>query len=128
MATLSSSTLADVNKEVPTPAYRTGQLQVGIAHLGIGNFHRSHQAMYLNRLLTQSPSQPWAIAGFAVREEDRPLATTLKGQDGLYSLSLLSENEATKTEVIGSLREIVVVPDDPAAAVERLSDPAIRVV
>jgi len=128
METLSSATLSDVDKSVPTPTYIANRSEVGIAHLGVGNFHRSHQAMYINRLLTSLPSQPWAIAGFAVREDDRELATRLKAQDGLYSLSLLSENEPTQTEVIGSLREIIIVPDDPAAALERLSDPAIRIV
>lgn len=128
MSSLSAATLTLLPESVPVPGYISAEPQIGIAHIGVGNFHRSHQAMYIDRLLSEDPRQPWAICGIGVREQDRPLAQALHEQGGLYSLSLFHPGGAVDTRVIGSLREFLLVPDDPRAALDRLADPAIRIV
>lgn len=128
MPALSLAALADLPADVARPAYDPAAARVGIAHIGVGNFHRSHQAMYVDRVLNADPDAPWAICGVAVREEDRGLFDAMRAQDGLYSLSLFDTDGSATTRVIGSIRELVVVPDDPEAAVRRLADPDIRIV
>ncbi|MGB3376535.1 MAG: mannitol dehydrogenase family protein [Microbacterium sp.] len=110
------------------PTYLRDSTKIGIAHIGVGNFHRSHQAMYADRLLTEEPDSPWAISGIGTRPEDRPLITALKNQDGLYSLSLFDRDGSVKTRVIGSVRELILSADEPQIALKRLSDPAVHVV
>lgn len=128
MTALSRQTLSQLPDSVARPSYLDREPRVGIAHIGVGNFHRSHQAMYVDRVLNETPDAPWAICGIGVREEDRGLLDALRSQDGLYSLSLFESDGAVTSRVIGSLREFVLVPDDPAAAVARLADPDIRIV
>lgn len=128
MPALSLDALATLPDSVDRPTYLDRAPKIGIAHIGVGNFHRSHQAMYIDRLLTADPDAPWAICGVGVREEDRGLFDALRAQDGLYSLSLFEPDGSATTRVIGSLREFVLAPDDPAAAVARLADPDIRIV
>lgn len=128
MPALSLDALALLPESVDRPTYLERAPKIGIVHIGVGNFHRSHQAMYIDRLLNDDPDAPWAICGIGVREEDRGLFDALRAQDGLYSLSLFEPGGAATTRVIGSLREFVLVPDDPDAAVARLADPDIRIV
>ena len=125
---LSATTLAELNPEVSLPGYLDARPRVGLAHIGVGNFHRSHQAMYLDRLLSADPALPWAICGVGMREEDRGLATALAEQDYLYSLSLLGSDGTVESSVIASIREFILAPDAPERALARLSDPSIRIV
>ena len=53
------------------PAYRAGDLSPGIVHFGVGNFHRAHQAAYLDQLFNRNEGRDWAIIGAGVRPEDR---------------------------------------------------------
>ncbi len=128
MPSLSPAALADLPEDVARPGYRAGAPRVGIAHIGVGNFHRSHQAMYVDRVLNAEPDAPWAICGVGVREEDRRLFDAMRAQDGLYSLSLFDTDGSVRTRVIGSISELLLAPDDAAAAVARLADPDIRIV
>src|SRR5690606_30291952 len=111
---------------VPIPTVSSTPPAIGIAHIGVGYFHRSHQAMYLDRLHASDPD--WAICGIGVREEDRAVADALAAQDHLYSLTLYDADGGARSRVISSIREFIMVPDDPVAAVRRLCDPQIRIV
>ncbi|MGB4136685.1 MAG: mannitol dehydrogenase family protein, partial [Microbacterium sp.] len=126
--TLSTRSLAEVAQRVPVPSYARDGLTAGIAHIGVGNFHRSHQAEYLDRLLAQDPTAPWAILGVGARAEDAQLAAALDAQDGLYSLSLFHPDGAVETRVIGSLTGMTLLAEDPAATVAALADPQVRIV
>ncbi len=125
---LSRAALPALPAGIPTPAYLDGSPRIGIVHIGVGNFHRSHQAMYLDRLLSADPDAPWAVCGIGVMPGDQTLARTLNAQDGLYSLSLFHPDGRVDTRVIGALREFVLAGDDPAGAIGRLVDPAVRIV
>lgn len=125
---LSSETLAEVREGVTTPEYRGRDPRVGIIHIGVGNFHRSHQAAYIDRLLHQDPRAPWSIRGIGARPEDDELAGELAAQDGLYSLTLLGSDRGAETRVIGSLVDMLLLRRDPAATVAALADPGVRIV
>lgn len=126
---LGADALASLPEDVERPTYDRGEVRAGIAHIGVGGFHRSHQAMYLDHLLNAGgDAREWGICGVGLLEHDARMRDVLAAQDGLYTLELKGAGGERRARVIGSLVEYVYAPDDPAAAVERLSDPAIRIV
>ncbi|GAA5153060.1 mannitol dehydrogenase family protein [Microbacterium pseudoresistens] len=125
---LSRATLRDLPAEVAVPDYLDDETPVGVVHIGVGNFHRSHQAMYLDRLLAARSDGAVAICGIGVRPEDRPLLMALQEQTGLYSLSLFAPDGTVDTRIIGSLRNVLLLPDAPDDALARLCDPEVRIV
>ncbi|TYQ01513.1 UNVERIFIED_ORG: mannitol 2-dehydrogenase [Gordonia westfalica J30] len=111
------------------PAYDRTAVTPGIVHFGVGAFHRAHQAMYLDRLLASDPAaKEWGICGVGVRPADSAMRDVLVPQDGLFTLTLKHPNGDTETSVIGSIVEYLFAPDDPGAVLDRLSDPATRIV
>jgi fructuronate reductase len=98
--------------------------RAGIVHLGLGSFHRAHQAVYTARAV-DADGGPWGIVGVASRS--RRIAEALRAQDGLYSVLQLGGVPAPPL-VVGVHTELLVAADDPDAVVARLADPATRVV
>jgi mannitol 2-dehydrogenase len=128
MTTLSSETLASLPADVARPSYDRSQLRVGIVHLGVGGFHRAHQAMYLDRLMNAGLAADWGICGVGVLPSDRRMAEALAAQDHLYTLVVKHPDGAVEPRVIGSMVDYLFAPDDPAAVVDRLTDPGVRIV
>lgn len=127
MATpLTTETLGTL--EVPVPTYDRSGLRVGIVHIGVGGFHRAHQAMYLDRLMEDGRAHDWAICGVGVLEGDRRMAEVTAAQDGLYTLVLKHPDGTREPRVIGSMTEYLLAPDDPEAVLARMTDPAVRIV
>ena len=75
-----------MSPEVEPIAYDRATLGVGIVHIGVGNFHRSHQAMYLDRLARRGLADGWGICGVGVLPGDVALLGALRSQDGEYTL------------------------------------------
>ena len=98
-----------------------------IMHLGVGGFHRSHQAHYLHELLTAGAKPSWALCGVGLMPFDAKMAEAFRAQDHLYSVLFQGEG-GSRTEVLGSIMDFVLVPEAPAAAVARLADPAVKIV
>ena len=124
---LSNATLHELPNSVKVPSYDRSQLTPGIVHIGLGNFHRGHQAWYLHRLMQEGLAHDWAIIGAGVRPGDTVQRDKLKGQDYLTTLIELRPNE-TSAEVVGSMIDFVTVEDDNAALIAQMADPAIRIV
>src|SRR3984957_19940420 len=93
----------------------------GIVHFGPGAFHRVHQAWFVDKLLADDGR--WNICGVSLRSPE--VRDALAPQDGLYTLAILDEH--TSYQVVGSLREILVAPEDPENVLARLSVPTTRV-
>ncbi len=125
---LSQATLEALPADVPTPAYDRGSLEVGIVHLGVGGFHRAHQAMYLDALMNEGKALDWALCGVGVLPHDRRIIETLHAQDGLYTLVVKHPDGHREPRVIGSVAEVLLAPDDPQAVLDRMADPRTRVV
>ncbi|WP_432949258.1 mannitol dehydrogenase family protein [Kribbella sp. CA-253562] len=111
---------------LPTkPAVDPNELTVGIVHLGLGAFHRAHQAVFTERAAQLTGETRWGIAG--VSQRSAAVREQLAPQDGLYAV-LTRGTDSTSIDVIGSIREVLTAPEDPDAVVARIADPRVSVV
>ena len=124
---LSDRTLATLPHDVMRPTYDRTQLRPGIVHIGLGNFHRAHQAWYLHRLMQAGHAQDWASIGAGVRAYDAAMRDKLLAQDCLTTLIEL-DPAGRSAEVTGAMIGFVPVEDDNAALIAQMADPAIRIV
>jgi mannitol 2-dehydrogenase len=115
-------------KPVVKPSYRPSDLTVGIVHFGVGNFHRSHHAMYLDRLFNRGLAHEWAICGVGVLPSDVRMRDALGSQGMQYTLVERYPDGQAPARTIGSITEYLFAPDDPEAVFEKLADPAVRIV
>jgi mannitol 2-dehydrogenase len=125
---LCAETLAMCSEHVPVPTYDRARLSVGIVHFGVGGFHRAHQAMYIDRLMNLGAATDWGICGVGVLETDRQMQRVMDAQDCLYTLVQKHSDGTYEARVIGSIIDYVYAPDDPEAVIDRLADPATRIV
>ncbi|MEU8264884.1 mannitol dehydrogenase family protein [Micromonospora sp. NPDC048999] len=100
-------------------------LRVGVAHLGIGAFHRAHQAVFTELAAAATGRDDWGIAG--VTQRSASVREQLMPQDGLYSV-LERGADQVSLRVVGSVREVLFAGADPAAVLDRIADPAVRLV
>ncbi|EYD78183.1 Multiple polyol-specific dehydrogenase [Rubellimicrobium mesophilum DSM 19309] len=107
------------------PAYDRSQLKAGILHVGVGNFHRAHMQVYLDRLFGKGRDQDFAILGAGVRPSDAQMRERLLAQDCLTTVVELDPT-GLNARVIGSM--IDFVPVAPEAVIAAMADPAIRIV
>ena len=121
---MNSSRLSLTNLPV-APAVDPKALSVGIVHLGIGAFHRAHQAVVTERAAVETGETRWGISG--VSQRSTTVRDQLAPQDGLYSVLERGLGEPS-VQVIGSIREVLTAPEDPEAVVARIADPAVSVV
>jgi mannitol 2-dehydrogenase len=112
---------------VPVPGYDRALVTPGVVHIGVGGFHRAHQAMYHDRLLSDG-ALDWGICGVGVMAADQQMKQVLDAQDGLYTLVLKHSDGTYEPRVIGSIVEYLYAPDDPEAVVERMAAPSTRIV
>ena len=110
--------------EVRRPAYDRERLAVGMAHIGVGAFHRCHQAEYTDDLLEHGFDR-WGIVGINIREPE--LGPTLGRQDGLYT-RLIRRDDRVEARVIGSIVKVVDSQDSAVPALEVLASPDVDVV
>ncbi|MGA8714399.1 MAG: mannitol dehydrogenase family protein, partial [Roseiarcus sp.] len=95
---LSSAALTHLPPGVTGPAYQRSDLSAGIVHIGVGNFHRAHQAVYLDDLFNAGADHDWAIVGAGVRETDIAMREKLAEQDWLTTV-VEQEADATSARV-----------------------------
>lgn len=124
---LSDDTLSMLPDTIQRPTYDRSALSAGIVHIGLGNFHRAHQAWYLHRLMEEGHGHDWAIIGAGVRAGDATQRDRLAAQNYLTTLIQLDPS-STRAEVIGSMIDFVPVEEDNAALIAQMADPAIRIV
>ncbi|AUH65192.1 mannitol dehydrogenase family protein [Paracoccus zhejiangensis] len=120
---LSDATLSQLDCAVP--AYDRQSLSGGMLHFGVGNFHRAHQAVYLDRLMNAGLGLDFAIIGAGVMPGDQRMRDTLAGQDNLYTVVEQSA-ETSQPRVIGPMIDYIA-PGNSAQVIAQLADPAIRI-
>ncbi|HUH71368.1 MAG TPA: mannitol dehydrogenase family protein [Mycobacterium sp.] len=113
---------------IATPSYERDGVGVGIAHIGVGGFHRAHQAMYIDRMLQRGLAHEWGICGVGVMPADRRMRDVLRAQGGLYTLILEHPDGSRDARVIGSILDYRYAPDDPEATIELLAAPTTRII
>ena len=122
---LSLKTLSDIDPEVARPSYQRTDLVAGILHVGIGNFHRAHQAMYLHRLFEMGVDHDWAIVGAGIKHFDDTMRERLKPQDWLTTVVELDPVRLSAT-VSGSMTDFIEV--NPRTLIDAMTQPNIRIV
>ncbi len=120
---LNADTLSDLAGGIQRPAYDRGAITTGVVHLGVGAFHRAHQAVYTDDVLARDPH--WGIVAASLRSPDTYDA--LQPQDGLYTLSVRSQ-DGEALRVIGSIMRVIVAPRETEDLLDVMSDPQTRIV
>jgi mannitol 2-dehydrogenase len=125
---LNSKNLTLFPKEVSIPGYNRSIIKSGIVHIGIGGFHRSHEAFYMDQVLGQKNVTDWGICGIALLETDRKIFDCLEKQNGLYTLMITESDGSLIARVIGSVTEYLFAPRNPEAVLEKIADPDIKII
>ena len=113
MAALTARTLASLRDRVPTPTYDRTRVSTGVVHIGVGGFHRAHQAMYHDQLMNAGQALDWGICGVGIMPADRLMQEALDAQEGLYTLVVKHADSTYQPRIIGSIVEYLFAPDDP---------------
>jgi fructuronate reductase len=121
---LSARNLEKLSLGINRPAFDRIQAGIGVAHLGVGAFMRSHIAEYNDDALAAERGD-WTIAGVSLRHPD--VRDRLAPQDGLYILGTRNGSSETR-RLVGSLKEMYVAPENPRAVVRLLADERVRVI
>ncbi len=103
-------------------------IQVGIVHIGVGNFHRAHQAFYTNLLLEHTHQQQWGICGIALLPSDEALIQKLRRQNGEYTLTVCGRNGQDEVYRMGALTELIWGIENPVAITDKIADQAVRII
>jgi mannitol 2-dehydrogenase len=122
---LVDNTLSLHSKAIAVPTYDRSSLTSGIVHVGVGGFHRAHQAVYFDDLASKGVSSSWGVTGVGLRSPE--MKTALAAQDCLYSVVERSA-EAERVRVIGSLIRCLYAPEESERVAAALADERTRVV
>jgi mannitol 2-dehydrogenase len=122
---LSAATVEELPGTVDVPDYDRSQLEPAVVHIGVGGFHRAHQAVYFDELARSGVSTEWGITGVGLRRPE--MGEVLGDQDHLYTL-VVRGPQGDDVRVIGSLVRYLFAPDDPEAVLDALADPRTRLV
>ncbi|WP_224242378.1 mannitol dehydrogenase family protein [Hyalangium gracile] len=128
MHTLDQAHLSSLPKSIVRPGYDRSKLRAGIAHIGVGGFHRAHQAIYLDRILSRPGHEAWGLCGINLLPQDASMAAVMKRQDGLYTVSEMAPDGTHVSRVVEAMVEYLYAPEQPQAVLDRLSHPDIRIV
>ncbi len=124
---LNEAALSRLADRVRVPQYDRHSVTNGIIHIGVGGFHRAHQALYLDNYLQQHPGSKWGVCGVGLLEFDQRMRDALQSQDCLYTLVERSP-ESDSARVIGSITQYLFAPDDRQAVIDALANPQCRIV
>ncbi|HAD85642.1 MAG TPA: mannitol dehydrogenase, partial [Brevundimonas sp.] len=124
MTRLDEAALMGLPDDVVRPGYDRAAARTGVVHLGIGAFHRAHQAVVFDDAL-KSGDLRWGVLGASLRSPG--VRDQLNPQDGLYTL-VVRDGEREDLRVIGACRSVMVGPEDPAALVAAMADADVHIV
>lgn len=122
MTRLNNSLLAELS-QIPQPKYKREQAKASIVHLGIGAFHRAHQAYYTEQVMNQWGGD-WSIIGCSLRSGT--VQKQLHPQDGLYTV--LVRGEESQPQIIGAVQKVLLAPEDPQAVIDVIADEQTKIV
>jgi fructuronate reductase/mannitol 2-dehydrogenase len=110
--------------QVSLPSYDRSALTPGVVHIGVGGFHRAHQALYFDDLATAGETA-WGVVGVGLRRPE--MGQVLRAQDGLFTVVERCP-DGQQARVVGSMVDYLYAPDDPDAVLTALADPRIKLV
>ncbi|MDB4539579.1 mannitol dehydrogenase family protein [Saprospiraceae bacterium] len=125
---LNQGNLQEVGSHMPVPNYNRESNKTGIVHIGVGGFHRAHQAYYLHQLRQLGEDSDWGICGIGLREADAKLHDIFKQQDHLYTLIVKHPDGKIEPEVIGSIVDFKMGITDPEPVIAHMAHADTKIV
>ncbi len=102
-------------------------ITAGILHIGVGNFHRAHEAFYTHQLLAAGGAKDWGICGVMLLPSDEKLYRALKSQGNQYTLTICGRHGSDELCQVSSIVELLWAGEDKEAILNKFADPAIRI-
>lgn len=124
---LNETALSKLTNRVRVPHYNRQQITNGIVHIGVGGFHRAHQALYLDDYLHLNPGSDWGICGVGLLEYDQRMRDALHSQNCLYTLVERS-SAGDRARIIGAITQYLFAPDHRQAVIDTLANSHCRIV
>lgn len=125
---LNQKNLSQITNLISGPGYDRKKLKIEMVHIGVGGFHRAHQAFYTHQLQNKIDASEWGICGIGLRSGDQKIHDVLKNQDGLYTLIIKHPDGTIESQIIGSILDFLLGHDAPGPVIERMADPATKIV
>tara|TARA_R110000744_G_scaffold89877_1_gene174686 strand:- start:274 stop:1755 length:1482 start_codon:yes stop_codon:yes gene_type:complete len=125
---LNTENLAEISTQLPTPTFDRKSLKVGIVHVGVGGFHRAHQAFYTHLLQEKENASDWGICGIGLRKGDQKIHDVLQKQDGMYTLIIKHPDGKIVSQVIGSIIDFKLGYDTPNVVIDQMAHPDTKIV
>lgn len=127
---LNNKTIDHLPEGIEKPLPETGNGQNHILHIGVGGFHRAHQAYAWHQLRQKYPGKykNWCITGICLMPSDRELIRSLKEQDYLYILKMCAANGEERVQVIDCMKEIWYGEEHRALIIDRIAHQATKVI
>lgn len=125
---LEEKNLKLLSERISVPKYSRYRIKTGIVHVGIGGFHRAHQAFYTNKLLKDDSQSEWGICGICLLERDRKMFDILRQQDGLYTLMHKQEGAKPQAAILGAIVEYYYAPEDPQKVIKKMADSSVKII
>jgi mannitol 2-dehydrogenase len=116
-----------MNTQVSQFQYNRAEVKAGIVHIGVGNFHRAHEAFFTDKLLADASQRIWGICGVMLLPGDERLFNALKQQDNIYTLTICGRDGKDETHRIGSLVELIWGVENPHAVFDKIAAPATKI-
>ena len=124
---LNAANLKLLDPQIHIPKYDRQKVGQSIMHVGVGGFHRAHQALYMDDLFNQGGDSRWGYCGVGLLRQDARMRDVMISQDCLYTLVERSL-EGDKARIIGSIVNFLFSPDDPQKVIEQMASPQTRIV
>ncbi len=113
--------------EVMVPRYDRSSVTAGVIHVGVGGFHRAHQAVYLDDLLATGGETGWGICGVGLRPADAAMRKALVPQDCLYTV-VSRGAEGNALRIVGSILKFLYAPDQAVQVLDAMAAPQTKIV
>ncbi|WP_405567228.1 mannitol dehydrogenase family protein [Polaribacter sp. Asnod6-C07] len=125
---LNNNTFSQFSQQASIPQYDRSKVKTGIVHVGIGGFHRAHEAFYTDQLLHKEALENWGICGVALLDFDTKIYNTLQEQDGLYTLIVKELDGSHTRHIIGSIVECLFAPENPKQVIEKMASEEVKII
>ncbi|WP_455382667.1 mannitol dehydrogenase family protein, partial [Salinispira pacifica] len=123
---LGNASVGRLSPEIAIPTYDRNRVKPGIIHFGVGGFHRAHQAVYTDDVLSAGDLS-WGIRGAGITPGDVRMHAALAPQDFLYT-TVARDTEGEDTRVVGSIIDYIVATDDPSPLIKAMADESTRII
>ncbi|KGE15121.1 mannitol dehydrogenase family protein [Sphingobacterium deserti] len=100
----------------------------GILHIGVGNFHRAHQAFFINQLLSDPDQADWGICGVCLLPSDKNTFHNLTAQGLRYTLTVCGRDGQDEVHEVNSIKQLLWAVEQPEAVLDKIADPAIKII